>query len=140
MWDRIVKAGAGIAGAAAGFLGGWNALLTALAVLMALDYATGVAVACRGRSPKSDTGGVSSRAGFDGLLRKGFIIIIVLLATMLDRAIDNGGMVFQTASTCYYIANEGLSIVENALLMDVPVPDSIKSALEIFRKRGEKKE
>ena len=107
---------------------------------MAMDYATGVIVAWRGKSPKSETGGMSSRAGFDGLIRKGFIVIIILLATVLDRAIDNGGMVFQTACTCYYIANEGLSILENAVLMDVPVPGAIKGALEIFRKKGDGEE
>lgn len=135
-----MKIFAGIAGALAGFLGEWNVLLTVLACLMALDYATGVIVAWRGKSPKSETGGMSSRAGFDGLIRKGFIVVIILVATVLDRAIDNGGMVFQTACACYYIANEGLSIVENAVLMDVPVPGAIKGALEIFRKKGEGEE
>jgi toxin secretion/phage lysis holin len=137
MWEKVLKTIAGIGGAAAGLLGEWNMLLTILAVLMVMDYATGVVVACCGKSPKSETGGVSSKAGFDGLLRKGFIIVIVLLATVLDRAIGNGSMVFQTACTCYYIANEGVSIVENAVLMDVPVPGAIQRALEIFRKRGE---
>lgn len=137
MADRIIKAVAAIAGAVAGFLGDWSMLLTVLAVLMVMDYVTGVIVAVRGKSPKSETGGVSSKAGFDGLLRKGFIIIIVLLATVLDRALDNGTMVFQTACACYYIANEGLSILENAALMDVPIPEAIKRALEVFRKRGD---
>lgn len=137
MWEKIIKVMAGFAGAVAGFLGEWNMLLTVLACLMAIDYGTGLFVAWRGKSPKSETGGMSSMAGFDGLVRKGFIVIIILVATVLDRAIDNGSMVFQTACTCYYIANEGLSIVENAALMDVPVPEAVKKALEIFRARGD---
>ena len=137
MLDRLIKTLAGVAGALAGALGEWNALLTTLAVLMVMDYISGVLVAWRGRSPKSETGGVSSRAGFEGLIRKGFIILIVLLATILDRALDTGGMVFQTASVCYYIANEGLSVLENAALMDVPVPQAVRRALEVFRNKGE---
>ena len=137
MVEKFIKAAAGIAGAAVGFPGGWNVLLTVLALLMAADYITGLVVAWRGRSPKSENGGMSSRAGFDGLLRKGFIVVIVLVATVLDRATGSGNMVFQTACTCYYIANEGLSIVENAALMGVPVPDGLKKALEIYRERGD---
>lgn len=137
LWTKIIKIGATVAGAAAGLLGEWNALLTTLAVLMGLDYLTGFVVAWRGKSPKTEHGGVSSKAGFDGLLKKGFIIIIVLVATILDKAINTGAMVFQTATVCYYIANEGLSVTENAALMGVPVPEAIKKALEMFRKKSE---
>ena len=133
----ILKGGALVTGAAAGLLGEWNALLTTLAALMVLDYLTGVIVAWRGKSPKTENGGVSSKAGFDGLLKKAFIIVIVLIATILDRAINTGSMVFQTATVCYYIANEGLSVTENAALMGVPVPGTVKKALELFRKKSE---
>ena len=137
MWERTMKILAAAAGAVAGFVGEWNMLLTALAALMVMDYVTGVIVAWRGKSPKSETGGVSSRAGFDGLIRKGFIILIVLLATILDRALNTGSMVFQTASVCYYIANEGLSILENAGLMGVPIPEAVRKALEVFKNRSD---
>jgi toxin secretion/phage lysis holin len=136
-WIKITKIGAAVAGAVAGLLGEWNALLTTLAALMVIDYLTGFIVALRGLSPKTETGGVSSKAGFDGLLKKGFIVVIVLVATILDRAIDTGAAVFQTATVCYYIANEGLSVTENAALMGVPVPEAIKKALEMFRKKSE---
>ena len=79
---------------------------------MGIDYASGLIVAACGRSPKTEAGGLSSKAGFVGLARKGFIMLIVLLATLLDRAVGNQAMVFQSAATCYYIANEGLSILE----------------------------
>lgn len=132
--DRVVKLLAGAVGAVAGLLGEWNVLLTILAIMMLLDYATGVIVAWRGRSPKTETGGVSSKAGFDGLIRKFFIMVVVLVATLLDTAIGNSTRVFQTAATAYYIANEGISILENTSLMGVPYPPFIRNALEDMKK------
>lgn len=137
-WDKITKALAGLAGAAAGLLGGWSTLLTILAWFMVIDYATGVIVAWRGRSPKTETGGVSSKESFDGLVRKAFIMLVVLMATLLDQAIGNEASVFQTAATTYYIANEGISILENTSLMGVKYPAFILKALEAMRASGDK--
>ena len=136
-WDKITKALAAAVGAAAGLLGEWNVLLTVLAVFMVLDYLTGLIVAWRGRSPKTETGGVSSRAGFDGLIRKFFIMVVVLVATLLDAAIGNAARVFQTAATMYYIANEGISILENTARMGVAYPAVVVKALETLREKGE---
>ena len=136
-WDRITKAVCGMLGAAAGLLGEWNILLTILAWFMVIDYVTGVLVAWRGRSPKSETGGVSSKAGFDGLVKKFFIMVVVLVATLLDAAIGVETAVFQTAATLYYIANEGISILENTALMGVSYPKVILKALEAMRKKGD---
>ena len=80
-WDKITKALAAVGGAIMGLVGGWNVLLTILCALMVIDYVTGVLVAWRGRSPKSEGGGVSSAVGFDGLVRKFFIMVVVLVAT-----------------------------------------------------------
>ena len=121
MWDKITKAAGAMIGAAAGLLGGWNVMLTVLAWMMCIDY---------GRSPKTEGGGVSSKAGFDGLARKGLMILIVLMATLLDRAVGSGNALFQTAACGYYIANEGISILENSALMGVPYPKAIAEALE----------
>ena len=137
-WNKIAKAAAGIVGAAAGLLGEWNVLLTILAWFMVIDYATGVICAWRGRSPKTESGGVSSKVGFDGLIRKAFIMIVVLVATLLDTAIGNAARVFQTAATSYYIANEGISILENTSLMGVPYPAFIKSALDAMKEKSDK--
>ena len=137
-WDKIVKWLAGACGAVAGFLGGWTMLLTVLAAFMVIDYVTGVIVAWRGRSPKSETGGVSSKAGFDGLVKKFFIMLVVLVATLLDRAIGTETAVFQTAAVLYYIANEGISILENTSLMGVPYPAFIRKALEAMQEKGDK--
>lgn len=136
-WDKALKYLAGIAGAAAGLLGEWNMLLTVLAWFMVIDYVTGLLVAWRGKSPKSETGGVSSKAGFDGLVKKFFIIIVVLVATLLDAAIGTERAIFQTAAATYYLANEGISILENTSLMGVPYPQFILKALETMRKKGD---
>ena len=135
-WDKILKACAGVLGAIAGLLGEWNMLLTVLACFMVIDYLTGLIVAWRGKSPKTESGGVSSRAGFDGLIRKFFIMVVVLVATLLDRAIGNSAAIFQTAATFYYIANEGISILENTSLMGVPYPAFIKNALDTLKDKG----
>lgn len=137
MWDKIVKGLAAAMGAVAGFLGGWGVMLTALAVAMGVDYITGLIVAWRGKSSKTDGGGLSSKAGFDGLARKGVVILIVLLATVLDRVLGGEVAIFQTAAAAYYIANEGLSILENAALMGVPFPPRMKKALEALKAKGE---
>lgn len=138
MWDKIVKAMAAAGGAILGWVGGWNVMLTVLAVAMAADYATGLIVAACGKSPKTEGGGLSSKVGFVGLAKKGFILLIVLLATALDKAIGNQTMVFQMASAGYYIANEGLSIMENAAIMGVPFPGRLKKALEELQQSGDK--
>lgn len=137
-WERLTKLAAGLCGAAAGLFGEWSALLSVLAAFMLIDYATGLIVAWRGRSPKSAHGGVSSKAGFDGLIRKGFIMLVVLMATLLDRAVGSSARAFQTAATLYYIANEGISILENTSLMGVPYPEAIRGALEELKARGER--
>lgn len=139
-WDKIVKWLAGAVGAVAGLLGEWNVLLTILAIMMALDYFTGLIVAWRGRSPKTEGGGVSSRVGFDGLIRKAFIMVVVLVATLLDTAIGNAAHVFQTAAVMYYIANEGVSILENTALMGVVYPRFIMRALETMREKNDEGE
>ena len=135
MWDKMIRILAAVLGAIAGFFGEWSAALTILVVMMAVDYATGIMLAVSGKSPKTEGGGLSSKIGFIGLAKKGFIMLIVLIATLLDKAIGNTAMIFQTATTFYYIANEGLSILENADLMDVPFPAFIRDRLETMREK-----
>ena len=140
MWDKIVKYLAAVGGCIAGFLGEWNAMLTVLACMMALDYISGVMVAVSGKSPKTDNGGISSKVGFQGLMKKGFIIIIVLAATFLDRALGTDKMIFQLAAAGYYIANEGISILENAGLLGVPFPKKLRDMFETMRKSNDSDE
>lgn len=138
LWDKIFKGVCVAVGAIAGLYGGWSTALKILLVMMCVDYITGCLVAAAGRSPKTEGGGLSSKVGFIGLAKKGFIMLIVLVATMLDKAIGNTSLVFQSATVFYYIANEGLSILENADLMGVPFPAIIKERMESMRERREK--
>lgn len=138
MWDKIIKGACLVVGAIAGLYGEWTTALSILAIMMGVDYITGVLVAITGKSLKTDNGGLSSKVGFVGIARKGFVMLIVLVATQLDKAIGNTAMVFQTATTFYYIANEGLSILENADLMGVPFPHFIKERLESMRESKDK--
>jgi len=134
--DVLKWLGAAI-GAAVGWFGGWSPILTALVAFLTMDYFTGLIVAWRGKSPKTENGGLSSKAAFDGLVKKMFIIMVVFMSTVLDKALGTDKAMFQSAVICYYIASEGLSLIENLALMDVPIPDVLKKALEIFRKKGD---
>jgi len=133
IWDRIIKGLCAAGGAVAGLMGEWDVTLTILVALMGADYLSGVIVAACGRSPKSDGGGVSSKAGFIGLAKKGVMLLIVLLAALLDTATGSGNTMFRTATVMYYIANEGISIIENAALLGVPFPERIRGALEALK-------
>ena len=140
LWARMIRGLATAVGAVAGLYGGWSPVLTVLVVMMGIDYATGVLVAWLGRSNKSESGGLSSKAGFAGLARKGVVMLIVLLATLFDRAIGNASTVFQSAAAFYYVANEGLSVLENAGLLGVPVPGRVRQALEVLREQGDRED
>jgi toxin secretion/phage lysis holin len=137
MWEKITKICMTVGGAIMGIFGQWTPLMTLLIVSMSLDYASGVMVAWKGKSLKTESGFPSSKVGFDGLLKKAGIIIIVLVASLLDKTIGNSAMIFQTAVVCYYIANELLSIIENVGLLGLPVPPAIKKALEALKAKNE---
>ena len=138
IWDKIVKWLCAAGGAVAGLLGEWDVTLTVLSVMMCVDYLSGVIVAACGRSPKTETGGLNSKIGFIGLAKKGFIMLMVLVAALLDRVIGTDGTMFRSMAVGYYIANEGLSVLENAALLGVPFPAKMRKALEILRDKGDK--
>lgn len=133
MWLRTVKTLSACAGALMGALGGWDPLIKVLLALMAVDYASGVAAALLCKSQKSPHGGLSSKAGAAGLLRKGLMLLVVLVAALLDGAL--GGVPMCRDAACwFYIANEGLSILENLGLCGVPYPEKLKELLGQQRK------
>ena len=136
-WDKILKVLAAVAGAICGLFGEWNTMLTILVVAMTTDYISGWIVAWCGKSPKTENGGLSSKIGFIGIAKKAFIMILVLLATLLDRVIGGDTAVFQSSLVLYYIANEGLSILENAGALGVPFPARLRGALEELRDRDD---
>lgn len=137
LWEKVLKVLATIGGGIAGFFGEWPMLMTCLVIVMSMDYLTGWLAAWRGLSPKSEDGKLSSKAGFDGLLRKGLIILVVLLATVLDRVVGNNIAIFQLGTVGWYIANEGLSIKENLKLLGVKIPSFLEKLLEALRTKND---
>lgn len=119
-------------GAVVGLFMQMPAAVRLLMLLMVLDYFSGVGAAVLGRSKKSDTGALSSKVGFIGLARKAMILGIVLLAAVLDRVM--GSAACTGAVTLFYIVNESLSILENAVLLGVPIPEKLRQTLDIAKK------
>ena len=129
--------GIGIVGAfIASLYGGWTQGMTTLLMFMAIDYIMGLLVAgIWHKSKKTEDGRLESRAGWKGLVRKGVTMLIVLVAARLDMTI--GTTMIRDTAVIGFIANEGISIIENAGLMGVPLPAIITNALEVLRKESE---
>lgn len=114
--------------------GGWNSSLTTLMIFMCIDYITGLIVAgIFKNSGKTKTGALESRAGFKGLCRKGMILLIVLVACRLDMII--GSNFVRDATVIAFVTNETISIIENAGLMGIPIPDSIIKAIDVLKSK-----
>ena len=129
----LAAAGTGIATA----LGGWDMALQALLAIMAIDIITGLMVALIWKkSGKSESGAADSRAMFKGLMRKVVIVMVVCLAQQIDQSTGLNG-ILRLGAILFFTGNEGLSIIENAGLMGVPMPAIIKNALEQLRKKGD---
>ena len=117
--------------------GGWDAALITLLLFMAVDYLSGLIVAgVFNSSDKSETGTLNSAACWQGLLKKGMTLVIVLVAARLDIVL--GTAFVRDAVVIAYIVNETISIIENAGLMGLPVPDVIMSAIEQLQGKTEK--
>ncbi|MBR6525478.1 MAG: phage holin family protein [Clostridia bacterium] len=117
-------------------LGGWDAALGIMFIFMGVDYVTGVMAAFHGSSDKTPGGGFSSRAAFVGVTRKLVMLLIIMLAAALDRLMGTQG-VCRIASIGFYVANEGMSIVENAARLGVPFPRALLRVLETLREKDE---
>ena len=137
-WDKIVKVLAAIGGAIAGAFGGFDTMLMVLVACMVLDYATGLIVAWMGKSHKTDSGHLDSKVGFVGIGKKALMLLVVLMAALLDRALGAEAAVFRTMMIWFYIANEGLSVLENLSLAGVPFPTAVLKALEQLRDKADK--
>ena len=103
--------------------GGWDIALIVLVAFMVLDYATGVIWAYIQKS-------LNSEIGFKGLVKKCMILVVLVVAVLLDRMINSGTAVFRTLVCYFYIANEGISLLENVSNLGLPIPDKLKVALE----------
>lgn len=125
-----------VGSAVAEALGGWDMALQVLIGFMVLDYVTGWLVAAVWhKSGKSESGALSSNAGFKGLIKKGVILAIVWMGAMLDRV--TGSNFARTAVCMFFVANEGLSILENTAIMGVPYPTFVKNMLDAMRQSGD---
>lgn len=123
----------------AGLFGGWDTGLTTLLIFMALDYVTGLIVAgVFKNSPKTKTGALESSTGWKGLCRKGVMLVFVLVAYRLDLTI--GTNYIKDCLVIAFIANETISLIENAGLMGVPLPAVITKAVDILQKKTEAEE
>lgn len=123
-------------GAIATLLGGWDEALMTLVIFMCVDYASGLITAgVFHKSQKSETGALESRAGFKGLCRKGMILLLVMVGCQLDILI--GSNYIRDGVCIAFIVNETISIIENAGLMGVPVPDVLKRGIDILNKKDD---
>lgn len=120
----------------ASLFGGWDAALITLVIFMGIDYTTGLIVAgVFHNSEKTQNGALESRVGWKGLCRKGVTLLIVLVAYRLDLVI--GSSFIKDAVVIAFIANEAISITENAGLMGIPVFPVITKAIEVLRNKAE---
>ena len=132
-WNAIQFMFAAIGGWLGYFLGGCDGLLYALIAFVAIDYLTGVMCAINDKT-------LSSEVGFKGICRKVLIFLMVGIANILDLNVIGTGSVLRTAVIFFYISNEGVSLLENASHLGLPVPQKIKAVLEQLHDRAEDEE
>lgn len=115
------------------FLGGCDGLLIALVMFVVMDYISGVMCAIADKT-------LSSEVGFKGICRKVLIFVLVGIANILDVQVIGTGSVLRTAIIFFYISNEGISLLENAGYLGLPIPGKIKTVLEQLHDRAEREE
>lgn len=130
-WNTIQLIFAGIGGWLGYFLGGCDGLLYALIAFVVVDYITGVMCAIADHT-------LSSEVGFKGICRKVLIFLLVGIANILDVQVIGTGSVLRTAVVFFYISNEGISLIENAGHLGLPIPKKMKEVLEQLHDRSEK--
>lgn len=139
MKQTLCTAAGLIGGAIVGLLGGWDMALQTLVLLMCVDYATGLVVAAVfKRSGKSENGKLESRAGWKGLCKKGMTLAVILVANRLDLML--GVNYIRSAAAIGFVANEAISILENAALMGINIGKPLTNALEILKGKSEQEQ
>ena len=132
-YDEIIKVCVATVGTTFTWLfGAWDIALTVLVCFMILDYITGVIRAFIKKE-------VSSNVGLIGIARKSLILVVLIVGVLLDRLLNEGTWVFRTLIAYFYIANEGISLLENCVGLGLPVPQKLQDTL-IQLKEGNKKE
>ena len=130
-WNTIQLVFAAVCGWLGYFLGGCDGLLYALIAFVAIDYITGVMCAISDKT-------LSSEVGFRGICRKVLIFLLVGIGHIVDAQVIGSGGVLRTAVIFFYLSNEGVSLIENAAHLGLPVPDKLKAVLEQLHDRAEK--
>ncbi|HCA21092.1 MAG TPA: holin [Lachnospiraceae bacterium] len=130
-WNMIQLVFAGLGGWLGWFLGGCDGILYALLVFVTVDYITGVLCAINDRS-------LSSEVSFRGLCRKVLIFTLVSVGHILDVYVIGNGSVLRTAVIFFYMSNEGISLLENAGHLGLPIPDQLRLVLEQLHDRDNK--
>ena len=129
-WNTIQLIFSAVGGWLGYFLGGCDGLLYALTAFVVIDYITGVMCAIINRE-------LSSAVGFKGIFRKVLIFLLVGIANIIDVQVIGTGAVLRTAVIFFYISNEGVSLLENAGHLGLPIPEKIKTVLEQLHDRAE---
>ena len=132
-WNTIQLIFAGVGGWLGYFLGGCDGLLYALIAFVVIDYITGVMCAISNHT-------LSSEVGFKGICRKVLIFLLMGIANILDIHVIGSGSALRTAVIFFYISHEGVSLLENAAHLGLPIPEKIKTVLEQLHDRAEREE
>ena len=130
IWTKIQLAVAAVGGWLGYFLGGVDGLMIALIVFVALDYLTGVMCAIADKK-------LSSEVGFKGIFKKVLIFMLVGVANIVDVHVVGTGSALRSAVICFYLSNEGVSMLENAAHLGLPVPDKLKDILAQLHNRSD---
>lgn len=130
-WNTIQLIFTAVGGWLGWFLGGCDGLLYALLIFVTLDYLTGVMCAVADHK-------LSSEVGFKGICRKVLIFALVGIGHVLDTQVIGTGSILHTAVIFFYLSNEGVSLVENAAHLGLPIPEKLKAVLEQLHDRAEK--
>lgn len=131
LWNTVQLVFAAVGGWLGYFLGGFDGLLYALIAFMVVDYITGVMCAVVDKT-------LSSAVGFKGICRKVLILALVGIAHILDANVIGDGSVLRTAVIFFYISNEGVSLLENAAHLGLPIPEKMKEILAQLHGRADK--
>ena len=131
IWAKIQIAFTALGGWLGYFLGGMDGLLIALVVFITIDYITGIMCAVINKK-------LSSEVGFKGIFKKVLILMLVGIANVIDVHVVGTGSALRGATVCFYLSNEGLSILENTVHLGLPVPEKLKEVLSQLHNRDEK--
>lgn len=133
IWSKVQMAFTAFGGWLGYFLGGMDGLLLTLLLFVVLDYITGIMCAIADKS-------LSSEIGFKGICRKVLIFMLVGMAHIVDLHVVGTGSALRSAVVCFYLSNEGLSLLENASYLGLPIPEKLKDVLAQLHGRDDKKD